>query len=73
MRTHTATIITGQTDLGLRWAHNGTYRILAYAEGGYCCQCLYLVNGWYLLPAEEEIPQDVERALCHALGIEYIP
>jgi hypothetical protein len=53
---------------GLRYATLEPYRVVAYAEGGYCQQKA-APEGWRLLRACEEMPADVERALCAALGI----
>jgi hypothetical protein len=60
-----------QPSTGLRWAKHGQYRVVAYAEGGYCCQRHVQGPGWCLLAPGQEMPADVERALCLALCLEY--
>jgi hypothetical protein len=53
--------------MGLRWAREGEWRVVAYAEGGYA------VNRWVEGPdwvIDHDIPSEVERPLCEALGIE---
>ena len=64
------TVETGESN-GLRWAERDGYRILAYAEGGYCCLRYVDGIGWCLFPLDEDMPEDVERALCCALGVGY--
>jgi hypothetical protein len=63
-------ITTGRNGMGLRWAQCGEYRVVAYTNGGYCCQRYMNGPGWCLFPEGESMPEDVERALCSALGIE---
>ena len=68
-------VTTGTTRMGLRWARCGEYRIVAYVmPGGYSRQRVYSGRqGWRLLLPTEPMPEDVERALCAALRIEYQP
>jgi hypothetical protein len=65
----------GTQPSGLRFATAGDYRVVAYAAGGYCRQWRAPAGGgWFLFRAEAEgLPEDVERALCFALGIAYVP
>jgi hypothetical protein len=61
-------IETGTSAIGLDWARSGDWRILAYAGGGYA-RMRRLGVGWCLLHEGEEMPEEVERALCATLGI----
>ncbi len=61
----------GESTGGLRWAKSGTWKIVAYKEGGYCQQQWVPPIGWVLLTDQREMPDEVERALCLALGIKY--
>jgi hypothetical protein len=67
--------VGAQPGTGLRYAVHGDYRVVAYADGGYCCQWRDPAGGcWFLFRAEAEgMPEDVEQALCCALGIAYVP
>jgi hypothetical protein len=67
--------VGAQPGTGLRCAVHGDYRVVAYAAGGYCRQWRDPAGGgWFLFRAEAEgMPEDVERALCLALGIAYAP
>src|SRR5262249_54371070 len=57
---------------GMRWAHLGDYRVAAYSNADYC-RMRWVPAGdggkWCLLPEGEEMPEEVERALCAALAI----
>lgn len=64
-----------ESETGLRVAQEGPWRMVGYREGG------YTINrwiggrlGWVLLGADEppadQIPPEVEKRLCDALGIE---
>jgi hypothetical protein len=64
-------ITTGTTGLGLRWAAVGSFRVMAYAMGGYGCQRYVPEVGWCLFAGGESMPEAVERALCERLGIAY--
>jgi hypothetical protein len=60
---------TGRTQSGLRWARSGQYRILAYAEGGWCEQWLNGSVGWCLFSANDAMPWGVRNRLLRALGL----
>jgi hypothetical protein len=70
-------IETGKNGMGLRWARLGEWRIVAYAEGGYCVQRYVEGPGWCLLhagrggttPPKDKIPAGVEAKLLDALGL----
>ena len=51
---------------GLRVASNGPYKVIAYAEGGYCTLRYVAWIGFVL---DDNIPPDAEKALCAALRI----
>lgn len=61
-------IEVGERD-GEHWAEHNGYRVISYAEGGYCCQ-VYFDGEWWA--DNDGIPEDVERYLCRALGIEFV-
>ena len=63
-------IETGKTPWGVQFATQGCYRLIYWPEGGRELQVNPDGIGWVVA---ESIPEHVERALCFALGIEYIP
>jgi hypothetical protein len=60
------TITTGETDMGLRWAREGDWRVVAYAQGGHTTNRLVEGHGWVI---DQNLPPDVERRLLAALGL----
>lgn len=66
-------IETGKNGMGCRWARSGEWRVVAYAEGGYCPQRRVEGIGWCLLAVDGEMPPDVEAALVDALGLDEVP
>ncbi len=68
----TLDIIRGTGTHGLRWAKSGEWRIAAYAEGGWVEERFVEGPGWCLLHQCDTMPEDVGRALCTALGLEWI-
>jgi hypothetical protein len=45
------------------------WRLLAYREGGTCCQWHCKGLGWVLCDEHFPVPVHIERALCAALGV----
>jgi hypothetical protein len=64
MTDHTMTM--GETDMGLRWAREGDWRVVAYAQGGHTTNRLVAGQGWVI---DHDIPPGVERRLLAALGL----
>jgi hypothetical protein len=62
-------VTSGRTESGLRWARSGKYRILAYAEGGWCEQWLNGSVGWCLFTANDAMPWGVRNRLLRVLGL----
>ncbi|MCI0462120.1 MAG: hypothetical protein L0Z62_34645 [Gemmataceae bacterium] len=60
-------IETGTTALGLRWASEGPWRIVAYQGGGYARNRRGPSTGQWFITSE--MPSAVERRLCAALSI----
>ncbi len=65
-------VVSGQHGMGLWWAKCQGWRVIAYARCGYSCHRWVDDDeggDWRLLLPSEQMPLDIERALCAELGV----
>jgi hypothetical protein len=59
----------GRDRMGLRWAQEGDWRIVACAQGGHWFQRWVEGVGWVVLADHREMPAEVEARLLDTLGL----